>query len=114
MIATTLPWPLGWRQYNWSALIDEQTISLNFASTVFQRALNLRITKRPQDQCPSVGAQLTCFWVEADNALVRLFVDPLQLMYNDDKQLVLFRGVVNIQNDAGKKQSAQIRYFYRN
>lgn len=98
---------------HWRALVGGQSISLGFASTVSQRSLNLRITQRPQDQCPSIEAQAKCFWVEADNALVRLFVDPLQLMYNDQRQLVLFRGVVNIQNDAGEKQSAQIRYFHR-
>ena len=100
------------RQY-WDRLHTGDKIAVDFASTVFQRSLALRIGRKSSERCPQVKGGSTCLWVEADNAFVRLFVDPLQLVYNDSKQLLLFQGVVNIQNHEGDKQSAFIRYYYR-
>jgi hypothetical protein len=104
------------RKY-WTAIHANQKVVIRFASTVFQRSLSLRIRQKAADQCPFVEAhteqgRTSCIWVEAANALVRAFVDPLQLVYNDKQQLLLFHGVVNIQSDRGKKQSAEIRYYY--
>ena len=50
--------------------------------------------------------------VAADGKLLRLFVGDIRLVYNAQKQLILFAGVVNIQDEKAKSQQAVITYYY--
>lgn len=98
---------------HWDGLVDGDRLRVMFAAPALQRVVPLRVTRRDARYCAHTDAQeWLCFWVEADNALVRLFVDPLRLSYDEQRRLRVFAGVVNIRDGAGKKQSAVIRYRY--
>lgn len=96
----------------WSRLMAGERVAVQFASTVYQRSLPLRMVKRSARDCDLNEEHHSCFWVEPNNFLVRLFVDQLRLSYDPERRLRRFEGVVNIQNAEGKKQSAVIDYAY--
>lgn len=96
----------------WSRLVAGEKVAVQFASTVYQRSLPLRMVKRPARDCELTDEQSLCFWVEPNNFLVRMFVDQLRLSYDQEQRLRRFEGVVNIQNAEGGKQSAVIDYAY--
>ena len=98
---------------HWDDLIAGGRLRVMFAAPALQRSVPLRITRRDPRHCAHAHAEdWVCFLVEADNALVRLFVEPLRLSYDQQGRLGVFAGVVNIRDDTGKKQSAVIRYRY--
>lgn len=98
---------------HWDDLVAGGRLRVMFAAPALQRSVPLRITLRDARYCAHAGEQdRFCFWVEADNALVRLFVEPLRLSYDQQRRLRVFAGVVNIRDGEGKKQSAIIRYRY--
>lgn len=96
----------------WARLVAGERVAVQFASTVYQRSLPLRMVQRPARDCELSDEQNLCFWVEPNNFLVRLFVDQLRLSYDPERRLRRFEGVVNIQNAQGEKQSAVIDYAY--
>lgn len=97
---------------SWNALTADEKLRINFAAPALQRVVPLRVTRRTDDKCAFMQSEWQCIWVEADNRLVRFFVDPLQLTYDDERRLRVFSGVVNIRDPAGDKQAAVIQYFY--
>lgn len=98
---------------HWDDLVAGERLRVMFAAPALQRSVPLRITRRDPRHCAHASTQdWICFWAEADNALVRLFVDPLRLSYDQQRRLRVFSGVVNIRNEEGKKQSAIIHYRY--
>lgn len=99
---------------HWDELMGGNRLRIVFAAPALQRAVPLRVTRRDVEFCPHAAASdgWRCLWVEADNALVRLFVDPLRLTYDGQRRLRVFDGVVNIRDGQGKKQKAVILYRY--
>ncbi len=96
----------------WQTLQAQPAISFPFLSIPHLKALMLRVELKPLDECALHSDAHACFKVGADNSFLRLFVGDIRLVYNQQKQLRLFEGVVNIQNAAGKSQNALIEYFY--
>lgn len=98
---------------HWDDLVAGGRLRVMFAAPALQRSVPLRVTLRDARYCAHASEQnWLCFWVEADNALVRLFMEPLRLSYDQQRRLRVFVGVVNIRDGEGKKQSAIIRYRY--
>lgn len=97
---------------SWNTLTAGEKLRINFAAPALQRVVPLRVKRRASDKCAFMQPEWQCIWVEADNGLVRLFVDPLQLTYDGEQRLRVFSGVVNIRDLAGNKQAAVIQYFY--
>lgn len=97
---------------SWSPLMAGEKLRIGFAAPALQRVVALRVMLRKDEECPFMRPEWHCIWVEADNAVVRLFVEPLQLAYDGERRLRVFSGVVNIRDSAGNKQAATIEYVY--
>jgi hypothetical protein len=97
---------------SWDALMAGEKLRIRFAAPALQRVVPLRVMRKEDEGCALMQADWHCIWVEADNGLIRLFVDPLQLAYDGERRLRVFSGVVNIRDSAGNKQTAVIEYVY--
>lgn len=96
----------------WTELMAGGRLRIGFAVPALQRVVSMRVARKADDQCPAMRQEWHCIWVEADNGLVRFFLAPLRLAYDDQRRLRIFNGVVNIRDGAGAKQVAVIEYFY--
>lgn len=102
---------------NWSELLAGKTLSINFASIVHQKIIPLRIVPQTEDNCLDksevpIQSQL-CFFVEIDNAFLRMLFGNIKLSYDHQRRLQKFNGVVNILDTKEKNQTATIYYYYR-
>lgn len=102
---------------HWDELQSGKTISINFASIAHLKALPLRISSRPLGKCDRnvSGTQSTiyCFYVEIDNAFLRMLLGNIKLVYDHQRRLEEFNGVVNILSEKESNQTATIHYYYR-
>lgn len=101
---------------SWEDLSTGQILSVNFASIAHQKVLPLRISARPLEKCQAQAAekeQASCFFVEIDNAFLRLLLGNIKLVYDQHHRLQKFDGVVNINDDKESTQHATIYYFYQ-
>ncbi|RYY75145.1 MAG: hypothetical protein EOO52_12655 [Gammaproteobacteria bacterium] len=101
---------------NWDDLKLGKTLSVNFASIAHLKTLPLRVRSQPLEKCSvkvEKQSSTTCIFVEIDNALLRIILGNIKLLYDDKKRLSEFNGIVNIQDDKQANQKAIIHYFYR-
>ena len=99
----------------WDDVIADSAIVFNFLSIPHLRTIPLRATRIDMAGCEALNVQIEdgiCIRVEANNRLLRFFVDRLTLLYDSKKRLRAFNGPVNIQSDAAKTQKATIVYQY--
>ncbi|HEY7774067.1 MAG TPA: hypothetical protein VIC26_12860 [Marinagarivorans sp.] len=101
----------------WRQLAAGETVVFDFISVPHLKAIALRAKKVSMDNCKSfaVSAEINtpqCISVEANSGLLRLFVDRLVLLYDEQQRLRGFKGAVNIQNSAQDTQDAIIYYRY--
>jgi hypothetical protein len=97
---------------HWLTLESGKNIVFDFASIPHLKTIALRAFTKPLSSCDAHEQAQACIHVGANSALLRLFVGELKLVYDADKKLRLFRGVVNLQDDVQKSQEAVIEYFY--
>ncbi|RYY01815.1 MAG: hypothetical protein EOO53_16485 [Gammaproteobacteria bacterium] len=100
---------------HWDELRSGKTLSVNFASMAHLKALPLRISAQPLEKCSNnneKNSQLFCFFVEIDNAILRMLLGNIKLTYDEQHRLYEFNGVVNILGGNQDNQKAVIRYFY--
>lgn len=102
---------------HWKELQSGKTLSINFASMAHLKALPLRVSSQPLEKC---GANIKkaqtmkhCFYVEIDNAFLRMLIGNIKLVYDEQQRLEEFNGVVNILSEKGTNQTAKIHYYYR-
>lgn len=101
---------------HWETLLTGETLTVNFASIAHLKALPLRISLQPLEKCLNKRKEttaMTCFFVEIDNALLRLVLGNIKMLYDEHHRLYEFNGIVNIQSNDQDNQKATIRYFYR-
>jgi len=101
---------------HWDELQAGEVLPVNFASIAHQKVLPLRVRMLPVQKCTddfNFLQQHHCYFVEVDNALLRLVLGNIKLIYNEQHQLINFNGVVNIEDEKGSAQSASIRYYYK-
>ncbi len=102
---------------HWEALKSGKTLSINFASMAHLKALPLRISSQPLEKCGAdikkVPSAHHCFYVEIDNAFLRMVFGNIKLIYDQQRRLEEFNGVVNILSEKGTNQTAKIHYYYR-
>ena len=101
---------------NWNELTSGKTLSIAFASMVHQKSLPLRVSSIPPEQCKAKKDTMPashCFSVDIDNTFLRILLSNIKISYDQQHRLLQFDGVVNLQDDAGKSQSAVINYFYK-
>jgi hypothetical protein len=101
---------------SWSSLISGSNLKIDFVSPVHLRAFKLSISKSNGRLCQKTGYDSqtqVCFLIRPANALIKAFVKPLVLVYDQNSQkLESFSGSVNIVNSEGKTWKAKIIYSY--
>ena len=100
----------------WGDVIADSAIVFNFLSIPHLRSIPLRAKRVDISGCDILNVQIQdgiCIRVEANNRLLRFFVDRLTLLYDPQKRLRAFNGPVNIQSDTAKTQKATIVYQYK-
>lgn len=102
---------------HWDELQSGKTLSINFASIAHLKALPLRISSQPLGKCgrnvSSTQSTNYCFYVEIDNAFLRMLLGNIKLIYDHQRKLEEFNGVVNILGEKESNQTAKIHYYYR-
>ncbi len=101
---------------HWNALQAGQVLSVNFASIAHQKVLPLRVRELEAQKCAEKNESTQppyCYFVEIDNALLRLVLGNIKLGYDEQRRLINFNGVVNIEDEKGSTQTAHIRYYYK-
>ena len=110
----------GFHQYiitNWSELIDGNQATFSFANPAFQRNIGMKAAKMTAQECKAFYPEddsVYCFSIQPTSLLFQLFSDPIKLAYNEQKQLIRFRGVTNILMDKNDNHTARIDYLYPN
>jgi hypothetical protein len=102
---------------HWDELQSSKTISINFASMSHLKTLPLRISSQPLKSCDSdinPNAPTYCLYVEIDNIFLRMLLGNIKLIYDQQRRLQEFNGVVNILSEKESNQTAKIHYYYRN
>lgn len=96
----------------WQSLVDGEPVVFDFASVPHLRVIPLRAIKKSLGDCAAHNDAFLCLHVQANNRFLRFFVGELALVYDERKQLRVFEGAVNIQDDNAKSQKAIITYSY--
>lgn len=101
---------------HWDELQSGKTLSINFASIAHLKTLPLRISHQPLAKCAkevNTKKSTYCFYVEIDNAFLRMLLGNIKLIYDEQQRLEEFNGVVNILSEKESNQTAKIHYYYR-
>lgn len=101
---------------HWDELQSGKTLSINFASIAHLKTLPLRISSQPLGKCGrniNKAIPSYCFYVEIDNAFLRMLLGNIKLIYDQQHRLEEFNGVVNILSEKESNQTAKIHYYYR-
>lgn len=96
-------------RYRWEELAAGEEIKFPFLIVGRDKPLAMSARLDEDRQCDS---EQLCLVVTLDMWLIALLVDPIQLVYDDQRRLTQFRGVSNIPTDEGKPQSVEINYRY--
>ncbi|MEO0443515.1 MAG: hypothetical protein AAFZ92_07210 [Pseudomonadota bacterium] len=100
----------------WNALVNGEAIQVDFVSPVHLKSFKLSIVQSQSRKCKqqlSGNDQGLCFLIRPANALARLFVKPLVLIYDQSSQRLLsYTGSVNITSLEGASKRARIEYHY--
>jgi hypothetical protein len=104
---------------HWDRLIAGEALPVNFGSIAHLKTLPLLISAKPTLKCKNNINKETqqapyCFTVEINNRLLRLLIGNIKISYDKQRRLEEFDGMVNIQDDSQKTQSAIIHYYYSN
>ncbi|MEM7562196.1 MAG: hypothetical protein AAF353_03990 [Pseudomonadota bacterium] len=98
-------------QENWNELTVGQNKSFQFPLPARASLVNLRISPTTCSYDTDVDQ---CFRLDVDNWLLRMLVKPIELGYDAElRRLTRYRGLSNIEDDAGKGMTVDIRYQYQ-
>ncbi|MBP9034993.1 MAG: hypothetical protein KBG29_13920 [Pseudomonadales bacterium] len=93
---------------NWETLAAGRSIDLDFALPARLQSLRLRIARiAAPEEIPGVALWLR---IVPAQPLLRAFVDPIELAYDDGRHLALYRGLSNLAGADGKGLAVEIRY----
>lgn len=112
-------------QNNWKALLSE-AIEFKFvvpsrSSSVAMSLDSIDISKcrknviSKADPLHTVALQnkkLNCFRIQAKNWLIKQFLGNIYLVYDEQKRLMMFKGLSNIRDDGNKRLYTYIMYNY--
>ncbi len=102
---------------HWEELQAGNTLSISFASMAHLKALPLRISTQPLGKCgrnvSNTQSTKYCFYVEIDHTFLRMLLGNIKLVYDSQRRLEEFNGVVNILSEQNSNQTAKIHYYYR-
>lgn len=93
---------------NWDNLAAGERIDIDFAVPTRLDTLRLRIERETSTDDDG----LIWFRISAANGLLRLILDPIELAYDRDRRLQVYRGLSNLDSSDRKAQQVEIRYRY--
>lgn len=96
-------------RHRWEELAAGEEVKFPFL--VVGREKPLKMAARLDEERECETGQL-CLLVTLDMWLVSLLVDPIRLVYDEERRLTQFSGVSNIPTREGKVQSVEINYRY--
>ena len=100
----------------WDGLSRGEKRRFSFAAPPNLRTFTLVVQKVNQTDClgQSYNAnEQVCLLVKSSSTFLNWFIKPIVLIYDRNSQrLMRFVGGVNITNDKGKSQRAEINYHY--
>ena len=96
-------------RHRWDELAAGDEIQFPFLLAGREKPLSMAAKRDQERDCPT--GQL-CILVTLDMWFVSLLVEPIRLVYDDQRRLTQFRGVSNIPTAEGKSQSVEINYRY--
>ncbi len=86
---------------NWNKLMNGETMHFNFIAPIEQDYFKFRLLK--DKELTEGSRNLVRFRLEIDNFLLRIFVKPILVTYNQaTKQLAYYEGISNINDEKGK------------
>lgn len=96
-------------RYRWDDLAAGREVEFPFLLAGRDKPLSMSARRDEARECEP---EQLCLLVTLDSWLVALLVEPIRLVYDEQRRLVQFRGVSNIPADDGKSQSVEINYRY--
>jgi hypothetical protein len=91
---------------NWSALHGGETLVLEFALPAHLRTLRMRVSRTNTGDDTGV----LHLRVEPAQSLLRRFVAPIELVYDSQRRLQVFRGRSNLTDEDGAPLDVEIHY----
>ncbi len=95
---------------NFSSIAAGEKLEFEFAVPAIQRFVKFRLV--PQGRTDYRGEPALRVEMKPANALVRLLVDPIDLVYGLDGRLLEFRGLANVCDEDGERYQARIVFDY--
>jgi hypothetical protein len=93
---------------HWQALQQGDKVELDFALPARLQTFRLAIARMPADSAPD--RQLLWLRIVPAQALLRMFVAPIELAYDEAQQLKVYRGLSNLSDANGKGMDVEIHY----
>ncbi len=96
-------------QVRWERIARGEKQYFNFGAAFAQDYYGFRVYK--QSEVVRDGRRLMVVHLDIDNFLIRLFLDPIVLMYDmEARRLVSYEGISNVNNEEGKSYIVRITY----
>lgn len=96
-------------RHRWEELTAGEKIEFPFLIVGRDKPLQMSARLDEERNCEP---ERVCLLVTLDMWLVSLLVEPIRLVYDEQRRLVQFRGVSNIATEEGESQSVEINYRY--
>jgi len=93
---------------HWQALQQGSKVELDFALPARLQTFRLSISRVSTES--EEDSQLLWLRIVPAQALLRMFVAPIELAYDEAQQLRVYRGLSNLSDETGKSMSVEIRY----
>lgn len=96
---------------SWDRLLTGETMTFDFAVPSEQRFFRFRVRRTETDRVD--GREVARLRMEIGNRLLRFLVDPIDLTYDlENRRLLVFEGISNLNNEVGKSHNARIVFEY--
>lgn len=95
---------------NFSAVLEGERLDFEFAVPAAGRFFQFRL--EPEGRLSYAGVEAIAVKMKPANLFLRLLVDPIELIYDLDGQLLEFRGLSNVADREGDRYKARIVFDY--
>lgn len=94
---------------NWNQLTKGEPVHFYFAFPKRGQLIPLRIQ---ESRCEAGRGESTCFKIDLKNWLLRLIAPPMELTYDNQRRLLRYKGLSNIDTEKDRQLIVDIRYRY--
>lgn len=93
----------------WAELAEGATVRFPFLIAGRDSPLKMKASRSERDDC---GEDALCLTVTLDAWLLSMLVTPIELVYDQERRLMQYRGISNIRDAQGRSQDVRIDYRY--